>query len=225
MDFRFTTPLDMPRGTHYGNNYWIFRSRKLNRRVTAFSNLEYENLLTLEMNSDIVFYCEQPCEQSVYSDGKYEKTVFDTYVVYSNGRDELQEVKYQQELDSDSKEGERSRHQIEIQKKWCLQNNFSYVLRTERQIETGEFTIRNLSILCAKARRFLLNDDANNEPIKHYLSLHSGVTIGQMIDAGRISQTGGLDYLADLYYRGVIRFTDIDSESLSSATGVMLNGM
>ena len=86
MNYKFTTPIEMPRSTHYGNNYWIFESRKLHRRVTAYSNLEYENLLTLEMNPEVVYYCEQPCSTTVFVSGKEHKTIFDVYIVYKNGR-------------------------------------------------------------------------------------------------------------------------------------------
>ena len=60
MNYKFTTPIKMPRGTHYGSNYWMFESKKIHRCVTAYSNLEYENLLTLEMNPEVEYYCEQP---------------------------------------------------------------------------------------------------------------------------------------------------------------------
>ena len=82
MDYLYNNPIKISRGTHYGNNYWVFQSRKLGRRVTAFSNLEYANLLSLEMNPEVVHDCEQPCKQSVLVDGKHRETVFDVYVVY-----------------------------------------------------------------------------------------------------------------------------------------------
>ena len=108
MNYKFTTPIEMPRSTHYGNNYWIFESRKLHRRVTAYSNLEYENLLTLEMNPEVVYYCEQPCSTTVFVSGKENKTIFDLYIVYKYGREDFLVVKYLQELYCDSPKGKRS---------------------------------------------------------------------------------------------------------------------
>lgn len=35
----FDTPINMPRATHYGNNYWEVYSNKLKRKVCLFSNL------------------------------------------------------------------------------------------------------------------------------------------------------------------------------------------
>ena len=94
MKERYTKPIAMPRSTHYGNNYWIFQSRKLHRRVTAFSDLEYENLLCLEMDANVRYYCEQPCEVNVFIGGKEYSTIFDVWVVYTDGSEEFQEVKY-----------------------------------------------------------------------------------------------------------------------------------
>ena len=77
MNYKFTTPIKMPRGTHYGSNYWMFESKKIHRCVTAYSNLEYENLLTLEMNPEVEYYCEQPYSATVFVGGKEYKTIFD----------------------------------------------------------------------------------------------------------------------------------------------------
>ena len=53
--YRYTSPIKMQRSTHYGSNYYIIPSRKLRRNVSAFSYLEYCNILTLEMDSNIEF--------------------------------------------------------------------------------------------------------------------------------------------------------------------------
>lgn len=224
MDYLYSTPIKMPRGAHYGSNYWVFRSRKLGRRVTAFSNLEYENLISLEMDHNVVHYCEQPCEQVVNLDGERHKTVFDVYVVYKDGTEEFQEVKYTEELESDDKRGERSRRQIEIQKHWCLQNNYKYTVRTDKEIEPGPYAIRNLSVLCAKARRRSHDDAISANSFIQYLSERGCLTIGQLYSSGRITSMRGLDYLADLFYRGIIQFKDIYNEPISNTTEVSLYG-
>ena len=224
MDYLFKTPIDMPRGTHYGNNYWMFHSRKVGRRVTAFSNLEYANLLKLEMNPEVEYYCEQPCKQVVNIDGKKYDTVFDVYIVYKDGREEFQEVKYEEELESDTDQGKRSRKQIEIQKHWCLQNGYPYKVVTDKDIYIGKYTLRNLTNFASKARRYMkANKKADNSMIM-LLTDKNKVTIGQLISMGRISETNGFDYLADLYFRGVITINDFDNEPISYATEVMLNG-
>lgn len=224
MKYRYEKPIFMARGTHYGNNYWQFESRKLHRRVTAFSNLEYENLLILEMDANVEWYCEQPFETTVFVGDKEYKTVFDVYVLYKNGEEEFQEVKYQEELDSDTPQGERSRNQIVVQKNWCLQNNFNYNLRTNYDIEKGEFYIRNLSVLSAKARRFHVRNKSADNAIIQYLKEISTTTIGYLCSSGRFEFNRTIDYLADLFYRGIIDFNDIQNQCLTNKTEVQYIG-
>jgi len=58
----FEKPIDMPRATHYVNNYYEVYSKKLKRIVRMFSSLEYANFLTLEMNPAVKKFCEQTLE-------------------------------------------------------------------------------------------------------------------------------------------------------------------
>lgn len=225
MKYKFTTPIEMPRGTHYGSNYWIFESKKLHRKVTAYSNLEYENLLTLEMNSDVEYYCEQPHSATVFISGKEYHTIFDIYVVYKNGKEEFQEVKYKQELNSASPNGERSRKQIEIQKMWCRQNGFQYTLRTDEDIEVGQYFIRNLSVLSTKARRFHVISQEADKALISYLSNIKKTTVGFLSESGRFESNRTFDYLADLYYRGIISLEDIHNDCLSNKTEVIFCGI
>lgn len=89
----FKEPIIMPRGTHFGNNYWEVYSSKIKRKVCLFSNLEYENFLTLELNPKIEYFCEQPLDAKVIIDGEETKTIFDFWVKYKDGTEEMQ-VKY-----------------------------------------------------------------------------------------------------------------------------------
>lgn len=226
MEYLYTEPLNMERSKHYCSNYWQFRSRKLGRRVTAFSNLEYWNLLCLEMDPELAHYCEQPCEQTVNIDGERHKTVFDVYVVYRDGREEFQEVKYRQELDAQDEKGERSRRQVDVQRHWCAQNGYAHAVRTDAEILRGPYTARNLSLLCAKARRRASAAGAapDDGAVARLLSERGRMTIGQLYGSGRITEAGGLDYIADLVYRGVARVADINGAPISNTTEVKLYG-
>lgn len=224
MSYRYTTPIDMPRGTHYGSNYWVFESRKLHRRVTAFSNLEYENLLTLEMDPNVEHFCEQPTKEKVHCNGTDYETVFDVYVVYKDGKEEIQEVKYQEELNSDTKQGERSRNQVALQKIWCLQNNLNYEVRTDKDIEKGQFYIRNLSVLSAKARRFNQAIQSSDNALISYFKSNTITTIGELIESEIIGKFGALEYVSDLYYRGIINLIDLENKCLSNNMEVMFRG-
>ena len=162
--------------------------------------------------------------QVVEIGGKEYKTIFDVYVVYKNGREEFQEIKYQQELDSDSAKGKRSQKQIGIQKMWCIQNNFQYTLRTDNDIEKGQHFIRNLSVLSAKSRRFHVTSTEADKAIISYLSRLQKTTIGLLSESGRFEPNKTLDYLSDLYYRGIIRFEDICNDCLNNKTEVIFCG-
>ena len=56
----FTEPIEIPRGMHYGNNYYAAYSNKIHRECHFFSTLEYYNFLTLEINPFVERFCEQP---------------------------------------------------------------------------------------------------------------------------------------------------------------------
>ena len=223
--YRYTSPIKMQRSTHYGSNYYIIPSRKLRRNVTAFSYLEYCNILTLEMDSNVEFYCEQPINATVYVDGVKSSTIFDAYVYYVDGREEMQEIKYFDELHSDNKKGERDRLQIKRQELWCTQNNIGYSIRTEQIIMPGEYTIRNLEWLAAKARRYCYSNDIARKIIRTYLEENGGMTIGQLYTSGNLTKENGLNLLADMFYRGEISFSNFDSEQISNKTEVLHNGI
>ena len=63
-------PIEMPRCRKYGNNYYITYSKKLNRNITLYSQLEYHNFLTIEMNPHVMDFCEQPLAINVEIDNK-----------------------------------------------------------------------------------------------------------------------------------------------------------
>ena len=220
--YRYITPVEMPRGTHYGNNYYIIPSRKVGRNVTAFSYLEYCNIIELEMDSEVEFYCEQPCTVNVCVDGVISSTTFDAYVYYKGGREEMQEIKYLEELNADDKRGKRDRAQIEKQKLWCAQSGIDYAVRTDNIILPGDFTIRNLEWLAAKARRYCVTNDIGRKMLVSYLKENGNFTIGQLYTSGIITTKDGLNLLADMYYRGECTFDDINDNQISNKTEVQL---
>lgn len=219
-EYRYTKPINMQRSTHYGNNYYVIPSRKLNRNVIAFSFLEYANILTLEMNSRVEYYCEQPCTVDVYVDGKKFTTTFDVYVVYTDGREEMQEVKYRTEYNGKDEKGERDRAQVEKQRLWCRQNSIDHALRTDNIIMPGNFTIRNLEWIAAKARRISNTNETARKLLRNYLGKAGNITIGQLYSSGNITDQDGLNILADMFYRGEIFFDDIDGAVISNRTEV-----
>lgn len=140
-------PIQLPRGKSYGSNYYNTYSIKLQRNVVLYSQLEYHNFLTLELNPHIVDYCEQPLEIYMDVDNKPGTTVFDMWVLYDDGREEFQEVKYRKELDIHNEHNSRVIQQIQRQRSWCKLNHFEYMIRTEDEIYKGPCYISNLRYL------------------------------------------------------------------------------
>lgn len=215
-EYLFTKPIEMPRGSHYGSNYWIMPSRKLGRNVIAFSNLEHAYQIMLEMDPSVEYYCEQPLKETVILDGKKRETVFDIYVYYKDGTDCLREVKYSTDLEAAMSDTEsRIAKQIEAQSTISKRLGISYGIVTERDIYKGNYTILNLELLAAKSRRFNKFDKDQEKSFIEYLKNQNGsLTVGNLIDRGRLSSLSGMDLIADLCYKGQIIIENIDTVPL-----------
>ncbi len=216
----YTTPIKMPRGTHYGNNYYEFLSRKLNRTVTAFSNLEYWNQICLEMDYNVDTYCEQPLETEVFFDGQTYKTVFDIWLKYKNGNEEFQEIKFSEELENRSLSSTRSYKQIAIQKAWCEQNGKTYVVKTDKDIILGTHYLRNILYLYPKVLHLEHTDKIAEKHILKFVRDRGVVTVGHLINNGIISAQSGIDILAYLFYKGELFFSNLENEPFGYATEV-----
>lgn len=154
MYYRFTEPITMPRATHYGNDYWIFPSVKTQRRVVAYSMLEFYNLLTLEMDPHVKYYCPQPTAVEVVDClGQKRQVTFDVYVVYANGAEEMQEVKYDSDLNREDARGDKTREQIRFESLWADRNDINFIVRTDKEIMYNRFVIPNLLYLFAFVKR------------------------------------------------------------------------
>lgn len=147
------TPIQMARSMHYGNNYYITFSLKLGRNVQLFSKLEYENFLTLEMDSEVLSYCEQPLMIKVEIDKKIETSIFDMWVLHKNGLEEFQEVKYLKDIEKNSKDYKRVAQQIYTQENWCKLHGYKYTVRTEYEINSGPYFTTNLRYLNGAIKR------------------------------------------------------------------------
>lgn len=221
----FKEPLKMPRGSHYGSNYWEVFSRKMNRKACFFSDLEYQNFLTLEMNSNIEAMCEQPLEIEVMVDGKVGKSKFDFWVKYTDGTDEFQEIKYEEELNGDTKSSIRSKEQIRKQKLWCENNNIKYSVRTEKNIHQGEYTVENCAFMASRVRRYSIPDDIDlyKNILIGYLDACKNTDIFTLINSGRLPIGDELKFLCYMHYTGVINI-EIDTRPLDYKSEVALCG-
>ena len=218
----FSQPISMPRATHYGNNYWEVYSNKLKRKVCLFSNLEYDNFLSLEMNPSIECFCEQPLEIEVVIDNALVKSIFDVWVKYLDGKEEFQEVKYSSELVGTSKSSLRSQEQIKRQRLWCEQNKIAYCVRTEREINVGEFTIRNYNIISAKVRRFpQAHTDQYELLLIKFLKDVPSISLSNLLHSDILPLVDPIGFLCFMYYKGIITM-NLDHRPFDFKTEVSL---
>lgn len=145
----------MPVGKKYGSDYFVVNSYKIGRIVNLYSNLEYKNCLSLEVNPEVLTYCEQPYKAEMLINGNKKETIFDMWVLYKNGLEEFQEVKYRDELiNTKNSNYIRCTEQVDFQRRWCKLNKMPYIVRNEDDIEKGRYHIENISHICSCIKRY-----------------------------------------------------------------------
>lgn len=113
------------------------------RDIILYSDLEFDHWLTVESDSNVLTYCEQPLEITYVINGKLHSSIFDMWILNKNGTELFIEVKYESELQPYHKNYERTKRQIEAQQLWCKKNGYKHEVRTEKMIRSGRFTIEN----------------------------------------------------------------------------------
>ena len=221
----FDKPIKMPRGSHYGSSYWEVYSRKMGRKACFFSNLEYHNFLTLEMDPNVVQLCEQPIEIEIMVDGKNEKSILDIWLKNSDGTEAIQEVKSVESMKEGSKDYLRTKAQINKQKLWCEENGIEYAVRSEKEIYAGEYLVDNCSYMASKVRRCTLTEGigAYKQVLIGYLESCKRADIGMLIESGRLPLGSEMDFLCFMHFEGTIRM-DISNRPLDIRTEVALFG-
>lgn len=222
MEYVFENPIEMPRGSHYGSDYWIAYSYKLKRIAHLYSILEYANFITLEMNYKVKYFCEQPVkiEDINNSIGK-KSSVLDFWVQYINGSCEFQEIKYSTDLVGTSESSIRSQKQVEFQRNWCLNNNYNYSIVTEKDLYTGQFIIQNLELLHSHLLNY--NQMATNLPenLIKILCDHN-LTISEIQSLQILPEKYELSILAHQYYKGNIDIVNLKDRPLDQYSEVKL---
>lgn len=219
---RFTKPIDMPRATHYGNNYFAVYSNKIKRICHFFSNLEYYNFLSLEMNPEVECFCEQPLKIDIVLENKLKHAIFDMWVSYRDGREEMQEVKYEAELNGNEESAIRSQEQIRREEAWCKSNGIDFVVRTDKTIPKGRFYLKNLNIMSAHLRRYIPTESAYYNPrIIDALGKNKVLTYAELMDNDLLPINNELNHLCYMYEKGLIHM-NIENRPLDYKTEVSL---
>jgi len=210
---RFFEPIPKKRESSFGTSYYLSYSRKVGRSISAFSNIEIDNITCCEMNYHVTWYCERPATFQTCFNGKNYLIAPDLYVEYDNGESEFQWVHYK------DKEIE-NKNEILF---WGAQSGENVRFVNEDDLHSGPYYIRNLNYLCAKARRYEDDVDSVSDRMLIYNIIQEKMTIGKLISRGLIDKNKGISYLSDLYYRGIITFYDIENRTICFQTEVIAN--
>lgn len=215
------TPIEATRSTHYGNNYYNTYSLKIKRTVTLFSQLEYMNYLTMEMNPKVKSFCEQPLKIKIENNGVFEYSIFDMWVQYKNRVEEFQEIKYSKDLYKSSNQYERTINQIKKQQTWCKVNGYNYIVRTELDIIRSPYYINNLRFLHGSLKR--QNIKVHRRQLNEITSLISDkrIKIFEILHHKIIPTESVYPIIAIGFYDGIIEL-NIDDKIISYDTEVWL---
>lgn len=200
------TPVNIKRSSKYGNNYWEVYSHKIKRNVKLFSDLEYENWILIETNPNIVSFCEQPLEIKDYINGKLKKSIFDMWVLYSDGTQQFQEVKYESELINKSS---RSSKQVEFQKEWCLKNGYDYIVKTDNEIRKNKVYLDTLKQVIGQVRNIR---NINQEDIDQVLKIIrcNKISLKDLSQVTQFSYTYIISIICILVYNGLCEILNKD---------------
>lgn len=220
MKYLYNTPIIMPRGTHYGSDYWIIYSKKLQRQVHLYSMLEHANFIVLEMDSHVEYFCEQPLKITDINDTR-QQSIFDFWVYFTNGTHEFQEVKYSNELTETTESALRSQKQITFQSNWCKKQNHAYRVVTEKDLYQSEYYINNLEILYSFVLRQSTPIITEKENALYKFLMTGSQTISAIEKQAIFSEENIMANLALLYYKGSITI-DILNRPLDRKTEIGL---
>lgn len=141
-----------------------FMSRKNNKQLAFESTLEHDFFLTLEFDSSVVSFEEQPFKLQYNSDGTKRFYTPDALVHYHDSSTVF-EVKYKNELDSDEelrKKFSCITHQIDSE------NKYNFVIFTDETCD--QIYLQNLKFLYKFA--FLKNTDKFD---KHFINVYKNI--------------------------------------------------
>lgn len=137
-------PKVMPRSAKYGSNYWNTEGPKVDmREVILYSDLEFDNWVFVESDSNVETYCEQYPEISYVYEGALHTSVFDMWIRKHDGSKVYREVKYETELNENDPRNERTLRQIAAQRAYCIENNFTYEIVTEKMLRRSHQELEN----------------------------------------------------------------------------------
>ena len=192
--YRFRTPTTATRQSKFGSNCWMFKSIKVGRMVRVFGNLQYYNVLSAEMDPDVLYYCENPDISTVWDIGSLPSSpAVDLWLQRRDGREEYQIIKYSETL-----KGYDALSQQET-------GGIRFNVLTEKEIIPGRYYVQNLSFLYGRVCRLGAGyKDPATESVLRFLTTETSCTCRDISDVLGIPVAKVLDILAVLHYNGKI---------------------
>ena len=173
----------------------------------------------LEMNYEVITFCEKPKQIEVLIDGKWKNVIFDMWVKYSNGAEEMQEIMYERSKVNDM--GKLPESVIRKQN-WCSESSISFRIITEKEILSNRLLISNLERLATKNRRYIpAGAEQYLSILNKELQRYKTRTIKELIKKQLLPPYEEYDYLAYLYYKGIINM-NLEKRLLDYETEVWL---
>lgn len=126
-----------------GVNRWFAFSKKLNREVTFYGELEYDHWVLIEMDPDVTNYCEKPFEITHSYFDKPDKAMIDMWVKKNNS-EEFVNITHSDKIDPHN--GNFSTNVVEkinAVKLWAQFNKHKHIIATEKEIYSNRILLEN----------------------------------------------------------------------------------
>ncbi|WP_318766123.1 TnsA endonuclease N-terminal domain-containing protein [Lactiplantibacillus carotarum] len=200
MEFK---PIFIPEGTKYGNNRWEVYSPKIKRRVKLYSDLEYYHWLTIEMDPNIISFCEQPLKIPDTKSPLSNHNGFsipDMIMEDTEHNYTIVEVKHRSEL-----QNLRTQKQLKIQQGWAEDNKFAFRIFTDDILKQRYLLATYKQIIqCVASIEYEIIEPAMKLILSHYKK-DQLVNIQQILSDQYGSKNTTLQALYYLIYQGRLR--------------------
>lgn len=124
-------PTPIKRNDSFKSNYWEGYSPTLKRDVCFLGQINYEYWLLLELNPEVITFCERPITLKGIVNNKSKKMIPNFWVEYKDGTESFVVI------------SEKDNQTHEILYNWCQSNNYKYEKITNEDIRKHKIIINN----------------------------------------------------------------------------------
>jgi len=203
-------------------NWFRFYGPKAGRMVDAFSEWEWRQLHLLEADPNVRTYCEQFPKIDVRVFGEQLMYVFDCWVQYQDGAEEMLEVKPVEDLVTSQTTGEKAPRRWDLIGEWARQNQYAIRFVTDEDLLKNELLFENWIEIMPYVRRALKRKNpALAARVLGEIST-GPLTIGELLRGlSDTSDQDVLDQLFTLLHQNKI-WINVAEESLSMNSRIRL---